>query len=82
MALISCRECNKKVSSDAQACPHCGAPKKKSIQEMALELYLSKPKCPFCGSSSTQASTAADKLLAGIVLAGNKKCLSCQRTFS
>lgn len=26
MSLISCSECNKKVSDKADACPHCGAP--------------------------------------------------------
>lgn len=25
MALIKCRECGKEVSTDAKACPHCGA---------------------------------------------------------
>lgn len=27
MALIPCRECSKEISSEAPACPHCGAPK-------------------------------------------------------
>ncbi|MDO9100063.1 MAG: hypothetical protein Q7V53_04870, partial [Caldisericota bacterium] len=26
MALVSCHECNKELSSEAAACPHCGAP--------------------------------------------------------
>jgi len=26
MALMFCRECGKQVSSEAPACPHCGAP--------------------------------------------------------
>jgi hypothetical protein len=26
MALISCRECGKPVSTEASACPHCGTP--------------------------------------------------------
>jgi len=26
MALIQCKECNKEISSQAKACPHCGAP--------------------------------------------------------
>ncbi|HEU0055536.1 MAG TPA: zinc-ribbon domain-containing protein [Longimicrobium sp.] len=26
MALMYCRECGKQVSSEAQACPHCGVP--------------------------------------------------------
>ena len=28
MALIQCRECNKSVSTEAVACPHCGAPQR------------------------------------------------------
>ena len=35
MALITCRECGKEVSSTASACPHCGA-KVKSSQVMSL----------------------------------------------
>jgi hypothetical protein len=27
MALINCRECSKEISTEAPACPHCGAPK-------------------------------------------------------
>ena len=30
MALIECKECNKKISSDAQVCPNCGYKKKKT----------------------------------------------------
>ena len=30
MALISCRECNESVSTEALACPHCGAPQPRS----------------------------------------------------
>ena len=26
MALIQCGECNKQISDQANACPHCGAP--------------------------------------------------------
>jgi len=26
MALVSCDECGKKISDQASACPHCGAP--------------------------------------------------------
>lgn len=31
MALIKCRECGKEISSDAKACPHCGAKPKTGI---------------------------------------------------
>ena len=29
MALINCLDCSNKVSSEAEACPHCGRPIKK-----------------------------------------------------
>lgn len=29
MALIKCKECNKEISKKAEACPHCGAKRKK-----------------------------------------------------
>jgi hypothetical protein len=29
MALIKCRECNESVSTEAVACPHCGAPQQR-----------------------------------------------------
>ena len=35
MALISCRECEKEISDQANACPHCGAP---TIHGRAAEL--------------------------------------------
>lgn len=31
MSLINCRECKKQISSTADKCPHCGAPKKKAL---------------------------------------------------
>lgn len=31
MALIQCRECNEPVSTEAVACPHCGAPQKPPV---------------------------------------------------
>ena len=30
MALVNCKECNKKISSDAKECPNCGYKKKKT----------------------------------------------------
>lgn len=32
MALFPCRECGKQISTQAQACPHCGAPLSHSVQ--------------------------------------------------
>ena len=31
MALIKCRECNESVSTEAVACPHCGAPQQQPV---------------------------------------------------
>ncbi len=31
MALISCRECNGSVSTEAVTCPHCGAPQQRPV---------------------------------------------------
>ncbi len=30
MALIKCKECGNKISKEAEICPQCGAPRKKS----------------------------------------------------
>lgn len=37
MALISCKECKKEVSSAAQSCPHCGCPLP-SLNETDLQI--------------------------------------------
>jgi hypothetical protein len=31
MALIPCKECNETVSTEAAACPHCGAPQQRPV---------------------------------------------------
>ena len=33
MAMISCPECGKQISSNAWECPHCGNPIKKSVSD-------------------------------------------------
>lgn len=41
MAMATCRECGKDVSTEAKACPHCGAPKPvKQLGGCALLLIL------------------------------------------
>ena len=47
MALVNCDECNQTMSSDAEACPHCGKPnasatkkKQNSGQSMGCLLML------------------------------------------
>lgn len=81
MALISCRECKKKISNEALSCPHCGAPKLETIEEMMEESVRNMPKCPFCYSIAIKHSTAADKFLDGLLFSGKMKCLSCQKSF-
>lgn len=39
MALIKCHECGKDVSSEAAACPHCGAPVKAVQQECVINFF-------------------------------------------
>ena len=34
MALIKCYECEKEISDQAPACPHCGAPKEEQLPEL------------------------------------------------
>ncbi|MEG0672309.1 zinc ribbon domain-containing protein [Clostridium sp.] len=38
MALIKCSACDKQISDEAEACPHCGQP--------------NREKCPICKSSN------------------------------
>lgn len=40
MAVVNCRECGKPVSTEAAACPHCGAPQKAA----AVSAPAAKPK--------------------------------------
>ena len=41
MALINCRECGKEVSTEAKACPHCGAkvPRESAFAKVALIIF-------------------------------------------
>ena len=38
MALISCRECGKPVSTEAAACPHCGAPSQRPVPPLLPDI--------------------------------------------
>ena len=40
MALISCQECQGKISAKARACPHCGAPNKAAQMSSCNVLLL------------------------------------------
>ncbi len=48
MAMQACRECQTEVSTEAQACPHCGA------AMPTRERSISWTPCPKCGSAKTQ----------------------------
>ena len=38
MALISCAECGKNISSKAKSCPHCGCPIVSAIGQVAIKI--------------------------------------------
>jgi Zn finger protein HypA/HybF involved in hydrogenase expression len=40
MALINCKECSRKVSSETVTCPHCGAKLKKSEMEKGVMVIV------------------------------------------
>jgi len=52
MALIACRECTREISSEALACPHCGAPKLQnaSCRHCARPVEPGASVCPNCGA--------------------------------
>lgn len=62
MALITCPDCSKEISSSADSCPHCGRPMSTSI------------KCPNCKSTEVHKISSASKvgsaLMFGIFAAG------------
>jgi len=42
MALVKCLECDKELSTDAKACPHCGAPRLSSVGRSAVTIGLTR----------------------------------------
>lgn len=69
MALKSCRECGKEVSTDAKICPHCGAGKpttqKPSVKEtfagFALLALIVAGTLTMCSGSDEQKSASVEK---------------------
>ena len=47
MALINCPECNKEISDQCSACPHCGYPIKTSLHENEQSECVTSPRKPF-----------------------------------
>ncbi len=54
MALLKCNDCGKDVSTEAEACPHCGCPQK--------EEQVGVPKCPTCNSKEVEKISVGAKL--------------------
>jgi len=50
MALITCPDCGKEISSSAESCPNCGRPMSTGI------------KCPNCKSANIHKISSANKL--------------------
>ncbi len=77
MALVKCQECKGKVSTEAEACPHCGY---KHRQESQTSPQVVKPAqitkktdrgwlpCQRCGSSRVQCSSGSGSF--GIAIGG------------
>jgi hypothetical protein len=64
VALVSCPECEREVSSHAKSCPHCGCPIDLDITRDAPgrpESHL--PKCGECGAPATRACTRCGKMV-------------------
>ena len=50
MALITCPECGKEISSQASSCPNCGAPvAKKFCPNCGERIDVDCVVCPHCG---------------------------------
>lgn len=52
MALVPCRECQREISSEAPACPHCGAPKllDAACRNCLFPVMAGATVCPQCGA--------------------------------
>lgn len=58
MALIKCHECSNEVSTEAQACPKCGAKVKKKSSRAAIVVILIIGILVYLGNSGTSESSA------------------------
>ncbi len=54
MALIACPECNKQVSDQAPACPHCGFPISRPASKPNGAVQLMN--CPDCNNGWVQSA--------------------------
>ena len=72
MPLVTCPDCGKEISSEAETCPFCGRPMDTRIR------------CPNCKSTDIEKISAADKigsaLLFGLFAAGKvAKTYQCKK---
>lgn len=78
MALITCPDCKKQVSSNAKNCPNCGCPINTTIT------------CPKCSSTNVQLISGASKAVSVALwgpFAANKvmskyECMKCHHKFN
>lgn len=62
--LLACHECGGKVSSEAKACPRCGAPPKQKLEclECGAESSLKSTTCGECGAPLTPIRNGATQI--------------------
>lgn len=74
MALIKCSECEKEISSKAEACPHCGNPMKQKPAEAKGGTF-----CPSCKMRVTPVVTSVG---GGTCSVGKRETWKCPRCTS
>jgi excisionase family DNA binding protein len=83
MALIDCPECNQKISSKAESCPHCGYPFKDNlVSKIEYKNMIMEPadesKVPIWEKANLTLTEAAEYSNIGInrltMLISNPKC--------
>jgi hypothetical protein len=65
MALIACRECRREVSTEADACPHCGCPISsigRQSQSWPAGSQDTHAWCYACGSPASRACTRCGQM--------------------
>lgn len=61
MALTACHECKQQISSEAAACPHCGAKPKKGLSGCSIVLLVFAAFLVYTCTSAMQGSSAPPK---------------------
>jgi ribosomal protein L40E len=73
MALAACRECGKRISTEARSCIGCGAPNptsrpKKTSKDTSTLTFVEKIKFYFSGSSLLKLNTIEGRLISRVQL--------------